>query len=76
MRDSIGGRARTLMIVNMSPSEYDLQETMDSLKFAETTGQIKNIVEQQTLINIPLKMFWKYLKYEMFAYIELSEDSY
>ena len=76
MRDSIGGRARTLMIVNMSPSEYDLQETMDSLKFAETTGQIKNIVEQQTLINIPLKMFWKYLTYEMFAYIELSEDSY
>ena len=54
MRDSIGGRARTLMIVSMSPSEYDLQETMDSLKFAQTTGQIKNIVEQQSTLMIPL----------------------
>jgi hypothetical protein len=45
MKDSIGGPARTLMIVNMSPSEYDFQETMDALQFAKSTGQIKNMVE-------------------------------
>jgi len=38
MRDSIGGRARTIMIVNVSPSIYDLQETFESLNFAKTTG--------------------------------------
>jgi len=76
MRDSIGGRARTLMIVSMGPSEYDLQETMDSLKFAQTTGQIKNIVEQQSTLMIPLSTFFRYLKYEMFSYIKLTETSY
>lgn len=52
MKDSIGGKARTMMIVNMSPSVYDLQETMDALKFARSTGQIRNIVENTSALKI------------------------
>jgi hypothetical protein len=74
MKDSIGGKARTLMIVNMSPSVYDLQETMDSLKFARSTGQIRNIVESAINIKILYEKFYKFLKYEMFSYIELDES--
>jgi hypothetical protein len=74
MKDSIGGKARTLMIVNMSPSVYDLQETMDSLKFARSTGQIRNIVESAIDIKIPYEKFYKFLKFEMFSYIELDES--
>ena len=49
---------------------------MDSLKFAQTTGQIKNIVEQQSTLMIPLSTFFRYLKYEMFSYIKLTVTSY
>ena len=45
MKDSIGGNSYTFMIVNVSPSEYDKKETIDSLRFAKTTGQIVNRVE-------------------------------
>ncbi|KAJ0067567.1 hypothetical protein NL108_008570 [Boleophthalmus pectinirostris] len=31
MQDSLGGNAKTLMIVNISPSEYNLDETLTSL---------------------------------------------
>lgn len=31
MQDSLGGNAKTLMIVNISPSECNLEETLTSL---------------------------------------------
>lgn len=31
MQDSLGGNAKTLMIVNISPSEFNLDETLTSL---------------------------------------------
>jgi len=39
--DSIGNQARTALIVNMSPSNYDIKATKDTLEFAEMTGFIK-----------------------------------
>ena len=42
LRDTLGGGAETLMIVNISPSAYDRESTMDSLMFAKQTGRIKN----------------------------------
>ena len=33
MKDSLGGNSKTLMFVNISPSEYNLQETKQSLVF-------------------------------------------
>ena len=42
LSDTIGGNARTLMIVCMSPSDYDKEATLDTLNFAKETGKIKN----------------------------------
>lgn len=42
MKDSLGGNAKTLMIVNISPSIFDLKQTRDTLEFATQTGKIKN----------------------------------
>ena len=42
MRDSLGGNAKTLMIVNISPSIYNLTQTRSSLEFAKQTGKIEN----------------------------------
>lgn len=41
VRDTLGGTAKTLVLVNISPSIYDMEATMDSLRFAEYTGRIK-----------------------------------
>lgn len=40
--DSIGPASQTLMIVNISPSIYDIQATRETLLFAEQTGRIKS----------------------------------
>lgn len=42
MRDSLGGDAKTLMVVNISPSKYNLDQTRDTLCFARKTGLISN----------------------------------
>ena len=42
LKDTIGGNAHTLVIVNISPSNVDITATFDSLNFAVKTGLIKN----------------------------------
>ena len=42
LKDTIGGNAHTLVIVNISPSNVDIVATFDSLNFAVKTGLIKN----------------------------------
>jgi hypothetical protein len=42
MRDSLGGTAKTLMFVNMSPSAYNTDETMSSLVYASQVKMITN----------------------------------
>ena len=42
MRDGIGGNAKTLMFVNLSPADYNAQEGMSSLGFAERCKKIRN----------------------------------
>lgn len=46
MRDSIGGNSKTLMFVNVSPADYNSQETKMSLIFAENAKKIKNNVSK------------------------------
>lgn len=43
LSDSIGGGAKTLLFVCLSPSMFDVEATMDSLDFAKETGKIRNI---------------------------------
>ncbi|XP_043246888.1 kinesin-like protein KIN-14I [Amphibalanus amphitrite] len=42
MQDSLGGNAKTLMFVNISPAQYNLDETLTSLQYASRVKQITN----------------------------------
>ena len=42
MKDSLGGNAKTLMIVNISPSIFNVTQTRETLEFAKQTGKIQN----------------------------------
>ncbi|TMS03775.1 Kinesin-like protein KIN-14E [Larimichthys crocea] len=46
MQDSLGGNAKTLMIVNISPSECNLDETLTSLIYATRAKNITNNVQR------------------------------
>lgn len=46
MRDSIGGNSKTLMFVNISPADYNAQESKMSLFFGCDVKQIKNDVRR------------------------------
>jgi hypothetical protein len=42
MQDSLGGNAKTLMFVNVSPADYNTEETINSLKYARRVKLITN----------------------------------
>lgn len=41
LKDSLGGNCRTIMIVTVSPSEYQFEETLNTLKYANWAKNIK-----------------------------------
>merc|ERR1712137_1122425 len=45
MQDSLGGSAKTLMFVNISPSSSNADETVNSLKYASRARCIENDVQ-------------------------------
>ncbi|CAG8659243.1 1546_t:CDS:2, partial [Paraglomus occultum] len=49
LQDSLGGNAQTLMIACVSPAEYNLAETINTLKYANRARNIKNnaVVNQE-----------------------------
>ncbi len=42
MQDSLGGNAKTLMFVNISPADYNADETVTSLTYAARVKLISN----------------------------------
>merc|ERR1712113_1060783 len=48
MQDSLGGTAKTLMFVNISPSSSNADETINSLKYASRARCIENDVKAHT----------------------------
>ena len=44
MKDSLGGTAKTLMFVNVSPADYNANESFNSLRFGENVKQVTNKV--------------------------------
>lgn len=44
MKDSLGGSAKTLMFVNVSPSVYNESESKNSMDYATRVKKIKNKV--------------------------------
>ena len=49
LRDSFGGNSRALMIVNISPSVWDIPQTKLTVEFAIMTGLVKNRAGQLQL---------------------------
>lgn len=56
LRDSFGGRAKTLLILCVSPLEQDIPETMNNLQFAYKVQLVRNLVLMNTYSdnNMPL----------------------
>jgi Pyruvate/2-oxoacid:ferredoxin oxidoreductase delta subunit len=48
MEDSLGGNAKTLMFVNVSPADYNADETNTSLGYAKRVKNIKNFAVKNT----------------------------
>ena len=46
MSDSIGGNAKTLMLVCSSPADYNRSESMNSLDFAKRCKDVRNNVDR------------------------------
>jgi hypothetical protein len=55
LRDSIGGTSRMVLIVNVSPSRDNANETLSSLRFGLTAKAVKNRVPRTivSLVNLP-----------------------
>ena len=42
LQDSLGGNTKTLMISNIGPADYNYDETMNTLRYANRAKNIKN----------------------------------
>lgn len=42
MQDSLGGNTKTLMIANIGPADYNYEETLSTLRYANRAKNIKN----------------------------------
>jgi hypothetical protein len=42
LQDSLGGSAKTCMIANISPADYNYEETLSTLRYADRAKSIKN----------------------------------
>ena len=72
LQDSLGGNSRTLMIACVSPSDRDFMETLNTLRYANRTRNIKNKVfvnQDKTSQQIAqLKAEIERLNYELIQY--------
>lgn len=42
LQDSLGGNTKTVMIANISPADYNYDETLSTLRYADRAKNIKN----------------------------------
>ena len=42
LQDSLGGNTKTVMIANAGPADYNLDETLSTLRYANRAKKIKN----------------------------------
>lgn len=52
MQDSLGGNAKTLMFVNISPADYNQEETATALTYATRVKLITNTASKQQVRSI------------------------
>ena len=42
MQDSLGGNTKTVMVAALSPADYNYEETLSTLRYADRAKSIKN----------------------------------
>jgi hypothetical protein len=42
LQDSLGGNTKTVMIANVGPADMNVEETINTLRYAESAKKIKN----------------------------------
>ncbi|GAX81265.1 hypothetical protein CEUSTIGMA_g8697.t1 [Chlamydomonas eustigma] len=83
MSDSLGGNAKTLMFVNVSPTDSNIEETQNSLQYATRVRTIKNSASKNEMSKDMLRLkkqieYWKDqagLPPEQRAAVDLQEVS-
>jgi len=80
MSDSLGGNAKTLMFVNVSPTDGNVEETQNSLTYATRVRTIKNnmgkIVESKEVLELKQKIaHWRQKAGEVESNLVEIEDS-
>lgn len=71
LQDSLGGNSITLMIACVSPADYNLDETMSTLRYADRARRIKN----KPVINQDARAA-ELAKCKLLVCIQLSEKLY
>ncbi|KAA1097254.1 hypothetical protein PGTUg99_013895 [Puccinia graminis f. sp. tritici] len=69
LQDSLGGNAQTLMVACISPSEHNLGETLNTLKYANRARNIKNRAE----VNAQ-EVGWEDVEYLQSTIIKLRKE--
>ena len=80
MSDSLGGNAKTLMFVNVSPTDGNVEETQNSLTYATRVRTIKNnmgkIVESKEVLELKQQIaHWRQKAGEVDSDLVEIEDS-
>ncbi|KAL0487949.1 kinesin family member [Acrasis kona] len=72
LQDSLGGNTKTVMVANISPADYNLDETISTLRYANRAKQIQN----RPIINMnPDKLLVKKLEDEVKLLKDMLEKS-
>ncbi|EGG05370.1 uncharacterized protein MELLADRAFT_78111 [Melampsora larici-populina 98AG31] len=69
LQDSLGGNAHTLMIACVSPIEYNLNETLNTVKYANRARNIKNRAEVNAI-----EAGWEDVEYLQATVIKLRKE--
>eukprot|EP00934_Nitzschia_sp_Nitz4_P007192 Nitzschia sp. Nitz4//scaffold344_size17659//1756//3891//NITZ4_008808-RA/size17659-processed-gene-0.17-mRNA-1//-1//CDS//3329548603//7182//frame0 len=52
LQDSLGGNSRTIMVACVSPADFNLDETINTLRYATSARNIKNTATRNVIKNI------------------------
>ncbi|KAG0147379.1 hypothetical protein CROQUDRAFT_656109 [Cronartium quercuum f. sp. fusiforme G11] len=69
LQDSLGGNAHTLMIACVSPTEYNLNETLNTVKYANRARNIKNRAEVNAI-----EAGWEDVEYLQSTVLKLRKE--
>lgn len=58
MQDSLGGNAKTLMFLNISPSDCNLDETLTSLMWEQSTLSVLYMHSHLKLVNGSMRLLY------------------